>query len=476
MYGSSIQWGMYNSQWVKERVVMYKKSIFIFRRSLRLDDNTGLIAALKSSKKVLPVFIFTPEQVIKNQYKSDNTVQFMVESLQELDGQLRKKGSKLFYFFGTQDEVIKKIIKTHMCDAVFVNKDYTPYAKKRDKKIAMTCERQNVVFHAYEDVLVNPIGSILTGLQMPFKKYTPYYIKAKRVKVFSPVKQRKKNYIAKNTAIKYQYKKDLKDFYTKNDNASVKGGRAHGLRILKKIKKFSEYDKKRNFLSYETTKLSAYIKFGCVSIREVYYAIAQSIHSEDLIRQLYWRDFYYNIAYFYPHIFGHAMKEKYDAIVWPNKKLFFEKWKKGKTGFPVVDACMRELNTTGFMHNRGRLITSNFLIKILLVDWRKGEKYFAQKLIDYDPSVNNGNWQWSASTGADSQPYFRIFNPWLQSKKFDATCEYIKKWVPELDKVKNNDIHRWGQRCTNYKDIDYPQPIVDYSGMRKKALFLYKRL
>jgi len=455
---------------------MYKKTIFIFRRSLRLEDNAGLVAALKASERVLPVFIFTPEQVVKNQYKSDNAVQFMAESLQDLDNDLKKRGSKLFYFFGTQSDIVKKLIENYAFNAVFVNQDYTPYAKKRDKKIARVCKKHDVAFHSYEDLLLYPVGSVLTGSGTPFKKYTPYYQKAKRAKILLPTKNRYKNYVSKNTRITNQCKKNIKHFYKKNENASVAGGRKQGALILKRIKQFKQYDKKRNLLLYKTTQLSAYIKFGCVSIREVYHAIAKSINSKDLIKQLYWRDFYYNVAYFYPHVFGCAMKEKYDTIVWPNKKLFFEKWKKGQTGFPIVDACMRELNATGFMHNRGRLVTSSFLIKILLVDWRKGEKYFAQKLIDYDPCVNNGNWQWSASTGADSQPYFRIFNPWSQSKKFDNLCEYIKKWVPELKKVKNSDVHRWAEKYVQYKEIDYPKPIVNYSSMRKKALALYRRL
>ena len=252
------------------------------------------------------------------------------------------------------------------------------------------------------------------------------------------------------------------------------GGRKNGLVILKKIKNFKNYDNKRNLLTYETTKLSAYIKFGCVSIREVFKAIKKT-GSKDLIRQLYWRDFYYNILFFFPHVFGNALKTKYSKIIWPNNKSYFEKWKKGKTGFPVIDACMRQLNTTGFMHNRGRLIVSNFLIKLLLIDWQKGEKYFAQKLVDYDPAVNNGNWQWSASTGADSQPYFRIFNPWLQSKKFDKDCKFIKKWIPELQEVKATDIHKWDTKYQVYNGIKYPEPIINYKKMRVLCLALYKK-
>jgi len=451
---------------------MYKKSLFIFRRSLRLHDNIGLSAALKESKKVIPIFIFTPEQLIKNPYKSNNAVQFMIESLSDLDLALRDKGSKLFYFFGKPDEVIKGLIENDGIDAVFVNRDYTPYAIVRDEKIATVCKKNEVAFCSYEDILLNHVGSTLTASDKPYQKYTPYFNKARKLKVTKPMHNTHKNYISQRYKLIHEYKGDPAEFYKKNQKASVRGGRKNALKILKQINNFKNYDKKRNFLTYQTTLLSAYIKFGCVSIREVFYAI-RAIRSRDLLRQLYWRDFYYNIAFFFPHVFKGPMKEKYAKISWKNNRSWFETWKKGITGFPIVDACMREINTTGYMHNRGRLIVSNFLIKILLIDWKKGEKYFAIKLIDYDPSVNNGNWQWSASCGADSQPYFRIFNPWAQSKRFDPDCTYIKKWIPQLQEVKPADIHNWYKKYNLYRSISYPRPIVDYNQQRKKALNLY---
>jgi len=453
---------------------MYKKSIFIFTRDFRLEDNVGLLYALKLSKQVIPIFVFTPEQVNKNTYKSENAVQFMCESLQELDANLKAQGSKLFYFFGTHEKIVQKLIKNNKIDAVFINTDYTPYAKKRLKKIIDVCEKQGCAFHTYEDYLLNPVGSVLTGSGTPFLKYTPYFNKAVRKKIVLSIVNKYKSYAPKKTKIAGEFTGDIKKFYTKNKNIEINGGRKNGLKILKKIKNFRDYDENRNMLTYQTTKLSAYIKFGCISIREAFKAI-KTVKSKDLMRQLYWRDFYYNILYFFPRVFGRALKEKYNKIVWPNNTSYFEKWKKGQTGFPIVDACMRQLNTTGFMHNRGRLIVSNFLIKLLLVDWQKGEKYFAQKLVDYDPAVNNGNWQWSASTGADSQPYFRIFNPWLQSKKFDPNCEFIKKWVPELQEVKAADIHKWDVKYKGYKNIKYPKPIINYKKMRVLCLALYKK-
>lgn len=471
---------------------MYETSLFIFRRSLRLDDNTGLIEALKSSKQVIPIFIFTPEQVVKNSFKSDNAVQFMIESLGDLEQQLKKKGSRLFYFFGSPEKVVTKIVKNKKIDAVFVNHDYTPYSVSRDKKIERVCKQHDVAFHTYEDVLLNGPEIVLSSGKKPYQKYTPYFTRARRIAIEKPKKNTRKNYCSARTALPGQFKQSLTKFYTKNDDVLVRGGRSQGQKILKKIKAFKGYDKNRNYLSYPfmvsdlqsrtasksyrtTTLLAAYLKFGCVSIREAYHAI-KPLGSKDLVRQLYWRDFYYSITHHFPHVFKGPLKEKYAKVKWVNNAALLKKWKAGKTGFPLVDACMRQLNTTGFMHNRGRLVTSNFLIKILLINWHKGEKYFAQKLTDYDPAVNNGNWQWGASCGADSQPYFRIFNPWMQSKKFDKQCEFIKQWVPELCDVKASDIHAWDRKHKNYPDVDYPAPCVDYVMQRRKALAMFKRV
>lgn len=221
--------------------------------------------------------------------------------------------------------------------------------------------------------------------------------------------------------------------------------------------------------------LSAHNKFGTCSIREVYYAIADTFSKEHtLIRELYWRDFFTHVAWNFPYVFGESFHKKFDKLKWSTNAKAFKAWCDGKTGFPVVDAAMRQLNSTGYMHNRARLIVSSFLTKDLHIDWRLGEKYFAQKLVDYDPAVNNGNWQWSASTGCDAQPYFRIFNPWLQQKKFDPICAYIKEWVPELKSVDTKIIHNWFDQA---KQINgYPLPIVDHSVEAKIALSYYKKI
>ena len=270
--------------------------------------------------------------------------------------------------------------------------------------------------------------------------------------------------------------KDIEKYYNINKKNNVNGGRKEALKILKNINSFSNYEKTRDVLSKNTTHLSAYLKFGCISIREVYHVVKNKFGiNDDIIKQLLWRDFYYHVGNEYT-IWGKSMKEKYNKIKWLYNKKHFNKWKNAMTGFPIVDAAMRQLNETGFMHNRGRLIVASFLIKNLQIDWLWGEKYFATQLIDYDPLVNNGNWQWVAGTGTDSQPYFRIFNPWSQSEKHDKDCIYIKKWIPELKNVDNKDIHKWYKTYKNYPNIKYPTPIIDYKKSREKTIDMYQKI
>jgi len=456
----------------------YSLSLFIFRRDFRIIDNLGLINALKDSNLVIPIFIFTPEQLVKNKYKSNNSVQFMIESLKELDKDLKSKGSKIFYFYGNPEDVVQNIINNNNIDCIYVNTDYTPYSVKRDDNIKNICVDSNINFVSTEDVLLNPVKSILTKTSNKvYQKFTPYFNSAKKIKINSPKSNKFTNYYSNKKKILGEYKSSIDKFYIKNKYIAVNGGRINAIKILNNIEKYKKYNKERNNLNINTTKLSAYIKFGCVSIREVYHAFKKKLGSNnDLIKQLYWRDFYYNISFQYPRVFNYSqnLKKQYNAIQWNNNNNHLNKWKKGETGFPAVDASMREMNKTGFMHNRGRLITSNFLIKILGINWKLGEKYFAQKLVDYDPSVNNGNWAWSSGSGADSQPYFRVFNPWLQSEKFDAECAYIKKWIPELANVHPSDIHSWYLSFNKYK-IQYNKPIVDYKTMKIKTMKIYKK-
>jgi len=468
----------------------YQTSVFIFCRDFRLQDNQGLLEALSQSETVIPCFFFTPEQVNdkENSFKSDNCVQFMIESLEELDQELKKKGSRLFYFYDSPEKALEKLFKSQSqtqtkskIDAVFINHDYTPYAKKREENLQKVCQKYQATFHAIDDYLLLPVQSVTTPNGV-YKKFTPYFRKASLEKVLSPQVNKYSNskYFKKQNKIQGCYTGKLSKFYQFNQKLWRKGGRTNALKIIEKdtlIKAQKDYNKTRNDLNLETTNLSAYIKFGCLSIREVYWAFREHLGTKnDLIKQLYWREFYYNLLDAYPHLLGHAMKEKYDKMHWENNPTYFKKWTEGKTGYPIVDAGMRSMNETGFMHNRSRLIVSNFLIKIMYINWEKGEKYFAQTLYDYDPAVNNGNWQWSASTGADSQPYFRVFNPWLQSKKFDPDATYIKKWVPELKNVPAKHLHQWDKYSQEYSDIDYPAPTVDYQKGKAKVQKAYQKI
>lgn len=453
---------------------MFGKSLFIFRRDLRIHDNIGLIECCKNSDKVILAFIFTPEQTKKNKYFSNNCFQFLLESLEDLKEQIKEKEGNLNTYYGENEDIIKSIIREEKIEAIYQNMDYTPYSVKRDRDIKRICEDNEVVFNNIEDYLLHPVGSILKEDGKPYLVYTYFKNLGIKKEVNEVRSNRYKNYI-KRLINSYDGYKLLEE--GENENINVRGGRDKGLKILMNIKDFKDYGKCRDFLTYETTNLSSYIKFGCLSIREVYHKIVDEIGKGSvLINQLYWREFYYYIVWYFPEVIGSSMKEKYDKIKWRNNKEYFRKWCRGETGFPIVDACMRQMNETGYMHNRGRLIVSNFLIKLLGIDWRWGEKYFAQKLVDYDPSVNNGNWQWSSGSGADSQQYNRIFNPTLQIEKFDKNCEYIKRWVPELIELSNKEIIKWIDNYEEYKekyDIKYVEPIINYEKSRKEVKELY---
>lgn len=267
-------------------------------------------------------------------------------------------------------------------------------------------------------------------------------------------------------------------FYEKEKDTVVKGGRNEAYEILKTLDNtLKNYDTDRNLPIKKTSRLSAYNKFGCISIRELYYATRSKLKdkAEPFIRQLYWRDFYYFIGEFYPHIFEGPMKVNYAGIQWRDDDEVLERWKEGRTGCPIVDASMRDLNKTGYMPNRCRMIVANYLVKDLHINWQEGEKYFASKLVDYDPCQNNGGWQWSAGCGVDSQPYFRIFNPESQSQKVDKDCKYIKKWIPELKEVENKDIHSWEEACMKkaYKDVKYPRPLVKHKNEKEICIQMY---
>jgi deoxyribodipyrimidine photo-lyase len=451
-------------------------AIFIFRRDLRLVDNTTLNKIKNSYKgiKILPIFIFKKDQIDKNKnsYYSSNSVQFLFECLDEL--------SELNFYYSDNDLTILNSLKSKYKSSLKVigfNKDYTPYARKRDEEIEKWCNSNNITLIAEEDYTLHKIGQITKDDNKFYLKFTPFYNKAI---IKKPPAINNNNNNNNLILIKDNNGKSLKDFDflrpKSNPNIKVNGGRSKALEILKKLKAnyFKNYDEEREFPFLDkTTKLSAYIKFGCVSIREIYYCLPVN---HGIVRELLWHDFYANITYFYPYIFGNAYNKKYSNIIWNNNETNFNKWKEGKTGYPLVDASMRQLNETGWMHNRCRMIVASFLTKNLFIDWRKGEHYFATKLVDYDPSSNNGGWQWCASTGTDSQPYFRIFSPMAQLQKFDKDCLFVKKWIPELRDVDNKIILNWDKNKFDNKNLKYPKPIVDFSSSSKIFLHAFQQL
>ena len=451
----------------------FNKSIFLFRRDLRLEDNTGLINASKLSSQVIPCFILDSRLLQNKNKKSNYRLTFLKESLLDLDNQLKKKKSHLHFFYGIPEKIIKSIVTTTKSDAVFMNKDYTPFSNNRDKKIQEICAQNKVRTIFSNDLLLQDPDEIKSIKGEPYKVYSAFFAKAKEIPVRKP-----QSFLFSNLSdekISKEIPKSDISKYLGNHISHFSGGRESGLKILQNLKDFKNYENQRNFPALDkTTHLSAHNKFGTCSIREVYHKILENLGpSHTLIREIYWRDFFTYIIHHFPKSQRDEFYAKYKKVPWSKNKKAFSKWCDGKTGFPIVDAGMRELNETGYMHNRVRMIVASFLTKDLHIDWRWGEEYFASKLVDYDNSVNVGNWQWAASTGCDAQPWFRIFNPWLQQKKFDADCEYIKKWIPELQEIPSKDIHKLESKNIESK---YPKPIVDHKSESEHTKEIFKKL
>lgn len=454
--------------------VKFERGLFIFRRDYRVVDNIGLNLANSRCANIYPVFIFTPEQVGSgNQYKSDNAVQFMINSLSDLN---KQTGNKLSCYYGNNLSVISDLVRALDIDYICFNVDYTPYAKQRDYNIFELCVKLGVFLDYAHDYYLHEPGIILNVGGQVYQKFTPYYNTAVKKKVLEPAKARKLHLskINKRIGKEISLEHAMAKFVPKqNQDMLVKGGRTEAIKALRVAKRnIAHYSKTRDELSKPTSLLSAHIKFGNVSIREVYHLFKDK---KDFTRQLYWRNFYADILNSYPHVLGHAMKPQYDKIRWHHNQSWFDRWKTGTTNIPLLDAAQRQLLAVGYVHNRGRMLSASMLTKILLIDWRKGEQFYAQHLVDYDVANNNGGWQWTASSGADAQEYFRIFNPYLQSKTHDPDCIYIKQWVPELKDVPPKDIHNWENTWMNYKDIGYGKPIVDYAKQKDLALAMYKK-
>lgn len=427
---------------------MDKISIFWFRRDLRLKDNHGLFQALESGKKVLPIFIFDEYILDLLENKSDKRVDFIVQALQTLNSFLKSKNKGIKIFKGKPLEIYKKLTENYEIEAVYSNEDYEPYAIKRDQEIADFLASKNINFHQFKDQVIFHKDEIVKADKKPYTVYTPYsklwLNEFQKVDLQGFPSEKKLDNLLD---IPFEELK-IEDIGFQKTDLTFEIPEAD-LHIIK------TYEETRNFPAVKgTTQLGVHLRFGTISVRKL--AKIAKENNLTFLKELIWREFFMQILYHFPKVVNHSFKSKYDAIPWENNPEFLEKWKAGTTGFPIVDAGMRELNTTGFMHNRVRMITASFLIKHLLTDWRIGEAYFAEKLMDYDLSANNGNWQWCASSGCDAAPYFRIFNPDEQQKKFDPDFKYIKKWIPEFG--------------TKY----YPKPIVEHKKAREKVLKVYK--
>lgn len=423
-------------------------NIFWFRRDLRLNDNAGLYHALKSGLPIIPIFIFDRNILDELEDRSDRRVEFIHDAIQQIQDQLLQIGSTLDVRYGFPNEVWKQLINDYNIEKVFTNHDYEPYAKKRDSEIAKMLKSNNISFHTYKDQVIFEKGEVLKDDGKPYTVFTPY---SKRWKAtlndFYLSSYPNKKYFSnffKQRKIKIPSLEEM--------NFKTAGQKFPSDKFKKEIIK--HYKEQRDYPAIEgTSRLSVHLRFGTISIRELARE-AQKLN-ETFLNELIWRDFYHMILWHFPHVVGHAFKPEYDNIKWRNNEKEFEAWCNGKTGYPIVDAGIRELNTTGFMHNRVRMIVASFLTKHLLIDWRWGEAFFAKKLLDYDLAANNGGWQWAAGSGCDAAPYFRIFNPYLQTQKFDPDLKYIRQWVPE------------------FEELTYPRPIVDHEMARKRCLEVY---
>lgn len=424
-------------------------TLFWFRRDLRLDDNVGLYHCLKDNKNVLPVFIFDKEILNKLSNKKDRRVDFIHQAILRINQLLIEEGSSLLVINSTPQEAFQLLTEKYKISAVFTNRDYEPTAIARDIEIEQYLKNKNIEFKTFKDQVIFEKSEVVKSNGEPYTIFTPY----------SNVWKKK---LSEVTVDLLDTKPLLKNFYktspfkipTLPEIGFEKTEQAFTVPLVD-TNLIKTYDLTRNTPSVNgTTKLSVHLRFGTISVRALVQIALK--HNETWLNELIWREFFMMILFHFPYVVNGAFKKKYDAIRWRNNEAEFNKWCKGQTGYPIVDAGMRELNETGFMHNRVRMIVASFLTKHLLIDWRWGEAYFAEKLIDYELSANNGNWQWSAGCGCDAAPYFRVFNPSEQTKKFDPELKYIHKWVKEIN------------------DFSYPKPIVEHGFARDRALKTYK--
>ena len=423
--------------------------IFWHRRDLRLQDNAGLLHALQSGKPVLPLFIFDTEILGKLEDKDDARVSFIHQYLNEIHQTLIKQGASMLVKIGKPLEVWKEILQEYSIASVYTNRDYEPYAKERDRAVEGLLKEKGIPFFTFKDHVILEAPEVLKKDNTPYTVYTPYSRKWRErctpedLNSYDTEKHFGQFY--KTTPLKFP---SLKEVGFEPTTIAFPG-KAVTQGLIK------NYDKTRNFPGIKgTSKLGVHFRFGTISIREK--ARKAKDLNDTYFNELIWREFYSMILASFPKVVNEAFRSKYDFIEWRNNEEEFDKWCAGKTGYPIVDAGMRELNATGYMHNRVRMIVASFLTKHLLIDWRWGEAYFARKLLDFDLSTNNGGWQWASGSGTDAAPYFRIFNPTSQMQKFDKEKVYVKRWIPE------------------YGTERYTEPIVEHKMARERCLETYK--
>ena len=425
-------------------------SIFWFRRDLRLDDNVGFYHALQSGNDILPIFIFDSE-ILQELPKNDARVTFIHETLQKINSLLISNfNSGIAMYYGSPKSVFEQLTRQYVINSVYTNHDYEPYAIKRDKEINAFLNSKNINLKTFKDQVIFERDEIVKSDGSPYKVYTPYSKKwLEQFKSNNTLVYNSEDYLDNLYKLKNLPTLSLEDIGYVKSNQKIESFNTNSELI-------DRYEATRNFPAKNgTSKIGPHLRFGTVSIRKIAKKVAKS-KNNTYLKELIWREFFMQILWHFPQTVTNSFKPKYDNIKWRNNKTEFELWCKGKTGYPLVDAGMRELNATGFMHNRVRMLVGSFLCKHLLIDWRLGEAYFAEKLHDYEMSSNIGNWQWVAGCGVDAAPYFRIFNPTTQIEKFDKQHQYIKKWVPE------------------YQDLTYASPIVDHKFARERCLNVYK--
>jgi deoxyribodipyrimidine photo-lyase len=424
-------------------------TLFWHRRDLRTNDNAGLFAALRKAKDVQPIFIFD-KNILEELKSDDQRVLYIYQHIKALKKRYNAQGADLWIFYGTPESVFQKLIKDHKVKSVFTNRDYEPYAKSRDKQIEKLLEKHEIPFRTLKDHVIFERNEVLKGDGTPYRVFTPYMRQWKSV--LTPFHL--KSYPTEKYFGHLNQSKEVSNLISLKEMGFNDKQTQEFPALQASDKIIKDYHDTRDIPSLRgTTRMSLHLRFGTVSIREL---CKQGRGNEKYFNELVWRDFYQMILDHFPDTADKSFKPQYDNIPWENNEKHYKAWCEGKTGYPIVDAGMRELNATGFMHNRVRMVVASFLTKHLMTDWRLGEAYFAEKLLDYEMASNVGGWQWAASSGVDAQPYFRVFNPTSQQDKFDPDDKYIKKWVPE------------------YGTSKYPDPIVEHKKARQHAIDTYK--